>query len=101
MTLHFLFCCSYTAKNQYRKLETNTVFPEKELRGYSPNFHIHVSVSDLYILTIDLPILLQGICGPIVGIYKSLTDTYINVEIGTEAAQFPEKEFINGIFVAV
>jgi hypothetical protein len=24
-----------------------------------------------------------------------------NVEIGTEAAQFPEKEHINGIFVAV
>jgi hypothetical protein len=25
----------------------------------------------------------------------------MNVEIGTEAAQFPEKEHINGIFVAV
>ncbi len=25
----------------------------------------------------------------------------MNVEIGTEAAQFPEKAFINGIFVAV
>jgi hypothetical protein len=25
------------------------VFPEKELRGHSLNFHIHVSVSDLYI----------------------------------------------------
>ncbi len=25
----------------------------------------------------------------------------MNVEIGTEAAQFPEKENINGIFVAV
>ncbi len=24
----------------------------------------------------------------------------MNVEIGTEAAQFPEKEYINGIFVA-
>jgi hypothetical protein len=24
-----------------------------------------------------------------------------NVEIGTEAAQFPEKEYINGVFVAV
>jgi hypothetical protein len=24
------------------------VFPEKGLRGLSPNFHIHVSVSDLY-----------------------------------------------------
>ncbi len=25
----------------------------------------------------------------------------MNVEIGTEAAQFPEKEYINGIFDAV
>jgi hypothetical protein len=25
----------------------------------------------------------------------------MNVEIGTEAAQFPEKEYIDGIFVAV
>jgi hypothetical protein len=25
----------------------------------------------------------------------------MNVEIGTEASQFPEKEYINGIFVAV
>ncbi len=25
----------------------------------------------------------------------------MNVEIGTEAAQFPEMEYINGIFVAV
>ncbi len=51
------------------------IFPEKELRDISPNFHIHVSVSDLYIPTIDLPILLREICGPILGIYKSLTDT--------------------------
>ncbi len=33
------------------------IFPEKELRGHSPNFHIHVSVSHLYIPTIDLPTL--------------------------------------------
>jgi hypothetical protein len=46
-----------------------------ELRGHSPNFHIHVSVRDLFNPTIDLPILLQEICGPILGIYKSLTDT--------------------------
>jgi hypothetical protein len=29
------------------------------LRDHSPNFHIHVSVRDLYIPTIDLPSLLQ------------------------------------------
>jgi hypothetical protein len=49
-----------------RLQKTNTVyskqiFPEKELRDHSPNFHIHVFVSDLYISTIGLPILLQEI----------------------------------------
>jgi hypothetical protein len=60
---------------------------------------IHVSVSDLYIPMIDLPILQQEICGPILEIYINRSQTH--VEIGTEAAQFPEKEYINGIFVAV
>ncbi len=50
------------------------IFPERELRGHSPNFHCHASVSDLYIPMINLPILLQEICGPILGIYKLLTD---------------------------
>jgi hypothetical protein len=35
------------------------IFPETELRGLSRNFHIPVSVSDLYIPTIGLPNLLQ------------------------------------------
>jgi hypothetical protein len=66
---------SYTAKTQYRKFETNIT--KKELRGHIPNFHIHVFVSDLYIPTINLPILLQAntVCGPILGINKSATDT--------------------------
>jgi hypothetical protein len=51
------------------------ICPEKEYRGLSPNFHIHVSVIDLYISTIGLPILLEEICGPLLGLYKSLTDT--------------------------
>ncbi len=32
------------------------LFLEKEYRGLSPNFHIHASVTDLYIPTIGLPI---------------------------------------------
>jgi hypothetical protein len=51
------------------------IFPEKEYRGLSSNFHIHVSVSELYIPTMGLPFLLEEIFGPILGIYKSLTDT--------------------------
>ena len=41
------------------------IFPEKEYRGFSPNFRIHVSVSELYISTMSLPFLLEEICGPI------------------------------------
>jgi hypothetical protein len=35
------------------------MFPEMKLRGLSPNSNIYVSVSDLYIPMIGLPILLQ------------------------------------------
>jgi hypothetical protein len=58
-----------------RAKNSKQTFPEKELRGYSPIFHIHMSVSDLGIPAIDLPTLLQEICGPILGIYKLLTAT--------------------------
>jgi hypothetical protein len=60
---------NYTAKTQYRKFETN--IPKKgTARLQSPNSYIHVSVSDLYISLIGLPILLQEkIGGPNVGIY--------------------------------
>ena len=63
------------------------IFPEKEYRGFSPNFHIQVSVSKLYIPTMGLPFLLEEICGPILGY----------VEFGAEATLFPEKEYINGM----
>jgi hypothetical protein len=48
-----------------------------KLRGLVPNSNIHISVSDLYIPTIGLPILWQEntVGGPMVGVYKSLTDT--------------------------
>jgi hypothetical protein len=50
----------YTAALQRHNTENSKqIFPEMELRGLSANFHIHVSVSDLYILTIGLLILLQ------------------------------------------
>jgi hypothetical protein len=51
------------------------ICPEKEYCGLSPNFPIHVSVSELYIPTMGLPFLLEEICGQILGIYKWLTYT--------------------------
>ncbi len=66
---------SNTAKNQYLKFETN--IRRKGFRGHCPNFHIHMSMRDLYIPTIDLSILLQEICGTVLGIYKSLTLTWL------------------------
>jgi hypothetical protein len=64
------------------------IFPKKELRGLCTNFHIHVSVSDLYIPTFGPPnIFLQQ---------KRQTDQRniqianrnMNAVIGTVATQF-------------
>ncbi len=65
---------SLSAMQRNNNENSKQIFPEKKLLGQSLNFHI-LSVSDLYIPTIDLPILLQEICGPILGICKPLTDT--------------------------
>jgi hypothetical protein len=49
-------CCIALQGHKYRLKQ---IFSEKELSGFSPNFYIHVYVSDLYITMIGLPILLQ------------------------------------------
>jgi hypothetical protein len=66
---------SLRCKKRRNTENSNQIFP-KELWGLSPNFHIHVYESDLYIPMIGVPILMQEICGPILGIYiyKSFTD---------------------------
>ncbi len=65
---------------QYKCLVHIYVFPE--IKQYynvlCSNSYTHVSVRDLHISRIGLPILLQEICGPILEyIHKSLTDTWM------------------------
>jgi hypothetical protein len=60
------------------------IFPEKELRSLNLYFQIRVSVSDLHIPTISLPILLQDECE--------------NWDCGLAILFW---EYINGIFVAL
>ncbi len=74
---HMIFNPFMTALHRQNTKISKQIFPEKEYRGLSPNFHIHASVSDLYIPKIGLPILLEEICIPILGLYKSLTDTWM------------------------
>ncbi len=63
-----VFLRSVHCKDKIPKFR-NKYSQEKEYRGLSPNFHIHASVSDLYIPTTGLPILLQEICRPILRLY--------------------------------
>jgi hypothetical protein len=84
---------------RHKTENSKQIFPEKELRGLSPNFHIHVSVSDIYIPTVSLPLLLQKKYVDRSWEYINRSQTY-KCGNWTEAAQFLFWEHINGIFVS-
>jgi hypothetical protein len=90
----------HIAKTQYRKIR-NKYSRNRNCAGLSPNFHIHVSVRDLYIPTIGLPILLQENVWTDPGNICIIAHRHMNVESGTEATQFLFCEYVNGIFVTV
>jgi hypothetical protein len=73
------------------------IFLFREWRGLSPNFHIHVSVSDLYSPRNGPHISSSRKGRPIVGIYNSLTDTCM-WKLGTETPIFLFWEYLFQIF---
>jgi hypothetical protein len=68
-------CLLCTAKTKCRNFETN--IPRKGISGSQSQFP-HSCVCERFIYsipTISLPIRLEELCRPILGLYKSLTDT--------------------------
>ncbi len=74
MPLHLYLDVQHCNENPFN------VFLFWELRGLSPNFHVHVSVSDLYIPRVRPRNFLQQ--------NRQINHGNMNVEIGTVAAQF-------------
>ncbi len=77
--------CSDKAKPHALQIRSD-LLPEMKLRGLVRNNHIHVSLIDLYIPTIDPHILLQRNRRTNRGNIE-IAHRYMNVEIGNETAQ--------------
>ncbi len=91
--LHVIVNLCTTHNNTHCNENPIYIFLFWEKRGLSPNFHIHVSVSDLYSPKIGLHISSSRIGRPIVGIYKSLTDAWM-WKIGTVTPIFLFWEYL-------
>ncbi len=91
----------FTAKTKCRKFETD--IPRNGISGSQSQFpHSCVCERIMYIPTMGLPFLLEEICRPILGIYKSLTQTHECRNWGWGRA-IPRKGniYVIGIAVAV
>jgi hypothetical protein len=66
-------CC--TAMTKYRNLDLETNIPRKGILGSQSQFP-HSCICEWFIYS-HLPILLEEICRLILGLYKSLTDTWM------------------------
>jgi hypothetical protein len=100
---HGLIANKGPVRIQYKCLVPIYVFPEIKLLFSKQNYNVlhsssytHISVRDLYISRIGLPILLQGNMWTNPGNIL-ITQRHMNVEISIEAEQFTDKEYINGI----
>jgi hypothetical protein len=80
--------------------EMKLLFPKQKYNVLPPSSYTRLSVIDLHISRIGLPILLQGNMWTDPGNIQ-IAHRHMKVEHGTETAQFLEKEYINGIFLAV
>jgi hypothetical protein len=56
--------------------EIKQLFPKQKYDIRSPDSYTHIFVRDLYISRIGLPILLQEICGLILGIHVNRSQKY-------------------------
>jgi hypothetical protein len=74
------------------------LFPKQNYKVLSPSSYPHISVRDLYISRICLPILQQENIWTDHETIK-IAHRHMNLEIVTEAAHFPEREYINGILL--
>jgi hypothetical protein len=73
--------------------EMKLLFPKQNYTVLSTSSYTHISVRELYISRIGLPILLQENMWTRSWEYTvKVAHRHLNVEIWTEAAQFPEKE---------
>jgi hypothetical protein len=60
MFINYSFFCQladFFTLQRYCTENRKNIFPGRKLRGLRPNFYIYISVGDLYIPTIGLPIL--------------------------------------------